>query len=194
MRAAVHHDVALPALALPDVVVHGDAARRLHDPSEAAAAVAGAELRQPDGQAAVRQCAILGAIVPVHACGVVARGLLLAPCRRRRIELAAGASGQPKLAGLRRLHQRQPELAIRGGDLLRLRRYRRDTAVGRIDDRRRALAGALHGTELVVVGAGDIQLAAARTALIAAAVLRAHAVEFGPLLLGEEFLVRKPRR
>src|SRR5882672_7808440 len=32
MRAAVHHDAALPALALSDVVVHGDAARCLHDP------------------------------------------------------------------------------------------------------------------------------------------------------------------
>src|SRR5262249_28663024 len=81
MRAAVHHDGPLPALALAHVVVHRYATRRLHDPAEAAAAIAGAELRQPDGQAAVRQRAILGAVMAVDACCVVAGGKLVTPRR-----------------------------------------------------------------------------------------------------------------
>jgi hypothetical protein len=36
MGASVHDDVALPALALPYVIEDRDAARRLHDPTEAA--------------------------------------------------------------------------------------------------------------------------------------------------------------
>src|SRR6202020_3241536 len=44
VRAAVHHDAALPSLALADVVGDSDAAGRLHDSTEAAAAVAGAAL------------------------------------------------------------------------------------------------------------------------------------------------------
>src|SRR5215813_14103528 len=79
MRAAVHHNAALPALALAHVVVHRDAARRLHDPPEAAAAVAGAELGEPDGQAAVRQRAVLGAVMAVHARRVVAGRELVTP-------------------------------------------------------------------------------------------------------------------
>src|SRR5262245_4991295 len=159
VRAAVHHDGTLPALSLANVVVHRDAARRLHDPPEAAAAVAGAELGEPDGQAAIRQRAVLGAVMAVHARRVVAGGKLVTPRRGCRIVLAAGASGLIELAGLRRLHESKAELAIGGGDLGGLRRHRRDAAVGRIDDRRRALAGALHRAELVVVGAGDVQLA-----------------------------------
>src|SRR5215471_5149687 len=174
MRAAVHHDVALPALALADVVVHRDATRRLHDPAEAAAAIAGPELWQPDGQAAVGQCAILRAIMAVDACRVVARGKLVTPRRGRRIVLAAGTSGLFELAGLRRLHEGKTQLAIGGGDLGGLRRHRRNAAVGRIDDRRRALAGALHGAELVVVGTGDVQLTATLAALVASTALRAY--------------------
>src|SRR5262249_29396532 len=52
--AAVYDDASLPALALTDVVGNRDAPRCLHDPSQAAAAVAGAKFRQPAGQAAVR--------------------------------------------------------------------------------------------------------------------------------------------
>src|SRR5262245_7051699 len=192
MRAAIHHDAALPALALAHVVVHRDAARRLHDPPEAAAAVAGAEFRQPDGQAAVRQRALLGAVMAVHARRVVAGRKLVAPRRGCRIVLAAGASGLIELARLRRLHQGQAEFAIGGDDLGGLRRHRRDAAVGRIDDRRRALAGALHGAELVVVGARDVQLAATLAPFVATAILRPDAVELRPLLVSEEFLVRKP--
>src|SRR5262249_48289449 len=51
MRPSVHHDVALPALALADVVKHRDAAWRLHDAPEAAA-IGGAKLGQPQPQAA----------------------------------------------------------------------------------------------------------------------------------------------
>src|SRR5262249_47601049 len=160
MRAAVHHDGALPALALADVVVHRDAARRLHDPAEAAAAIAGAELRQPDGQAAVRQRAILGAVMTVDARRIVAGWKLVTPRRGCRIVLAAGASGLIELTGLRRPHELKAQLAIGGGDPGGLRRHRRNAAVGRIDDRGRALAGALHGAELVVVGTGDVELTA----------------------------------
>ena len=53
VRAPVHDDVALPPLALTDVVVDRDAARRLDDPAEAA--VVGAEFGQPAGQAALRR-------------------------------------------------------------------------------------------------------------------------------------------
>src|SRR5262249_43630920 len=70
VRAAVHHDVALPALALADVVEHRDATRRLHDAAEAAA-IGGAELGQAAGEAAVGQAAVLRAVVAVHARGVV---------------------------------------------------------------------------------------------------------------------------
>src|SRR5215831_13754350 len=74
VRTAVHDDVALPPLPLTDVVEDRDAAGRLHDPAEAAGR--GPKLRQPAGQAAVRQRAILRTVMPVHARRVVAgRGL-----------------------------------------------------------------------------------------------------------------------
>src|SRR5215475_12897034 len=129
MRAAVHYNAALPALALADVVIHGDAARRLHDPPEAAAAVAGAELGEPDGQAAVRQRAVLGAVMAVHTRCVVTGRKLVTPRRGCRIVLAAGASGLVELACLRRLHEGETELAIGGGNFLRLWCQRRDPAV-----------------------------------------------------------------
>src|SRR5262249_48744632 len=44
VRAAVHDDVALPALSLAHGVEDRDAARRLDDPREAAAAISGAKL------------------------------------------------------------------------------------------------------------------------------------------------------
>src|SRR5215470_1789794 len=53
VRTAAHDDVALPSLALTYIVEDRDAARRLHDPAKAAGRAA--ELRQPAGQAPVRQ-------------------------------------------------------------------------------------------------------------------------------------------
>src|SRR5262249_12630576 len=65
VRAPTHDDVALPPLALTDVVEDGDAARGLHDAAEAANTAA--ELRQPGGQAAVGRRAILRTLMAVHA-------------------------------------------------------------------------------------------------------------------------------
>src|SRR5260370_14167939 len=67
----VHDDIALPALPLTDVVEHRDAARRLHDPPEAASGAA--KLRQPARQAANCQRTVLRTIVVIHTPGVVAR-------------------------------------------------------------------------------------------------------------------------
>src|SRR5580704_9857784 len=69
MRASIHDDVALPPLALPDVVEDRDAARSLHDAPEAAGR--GSELGQSAGQAAIRQLAVLRTIMAIHARGVV---------------------------------------------------------------------------------------------------------------------------
>src|SRR5215470_3273658 len=66
VRAPIHDDVALPPLALTDIVEDRDATRGLHDAAEAANTPA--ELRQPGGQAAVRWRAILRTIMAIHAC------------------------------------------------------------------------------------------------------------------------------
>ena len=62
---------ALPPLPLTHVVEDRDAARRLHDPAEAAGRAS--ELGQPAGQAALRQRTVLRTIVAIHARGGVAR-------------------------------------------------------------------------------------------------------------------------
>src|SRR5262244_793650 len=69
--APVHDDIALPTLALTDVIEDRDAVRGLHDAAEAANAAA--ELRQPGGQAAVGRRAILRTIMAIHASEIVAR-------------------------------------------------------------------------------------------------------------------------
>src|SRR5262245_38275942 len=95
VRASVHDDVALPPLALTHVVSDRNAAWRLHDAAEAAAAVAGAKLRQPEGQAAVGQRAVFWTIMTVYARGVVARRKLVPSLNGRgRIVLAAGTRRQ----------------------------------------------------------------------------------------------------
>src|SRR5215470_18911521 len=88
MGTSVHDDVALPPLALSHIVEDRDAARRLHDPAEAADPAC--ELRQPAGQAAVRRRAVLRTIVAIHACEVVPRSKIRKSRRRHRIVLAAG--------------------------------------------------------------------------------------------------------
>src|SRR5262249_21852738 len=65
VRAPTHDDVALPPLALADVVEDRDATRGLHDAAEAANTAA--ELRQPGGQATVGRRAILRTIMAIHA-------------------------------------------------------------------------------------------------------------------------------
>src|SRR5215471_12404021 len=70
VRAAVHDNVALPPLALADVVEDRDAAGRLHDPPVAAGPAS--KLGQPAGQAAVRQVAVLRTVMAVDRYDVVA--------------------------------------------------------------------------------------------------------------------------
>ena len=154
----------------------------------------GAEFGQPHGQAAVRQRAVLRTVEAIHAAGVVARGQLRTARRRRRVVFAAAAGDRLVLAGLGRLQQREAKFAIGRHDLVRLRRPRRHPAIGRIDDQRRALPGALDRLEHRVVRAGDVELGAALDALVAAQQLRSLLVQIGPLFLGEELLVRVARR
>src|SRR5205085_2954733 len=122
---------------------------------------------------------------------VARRNLVASRDGRRRIVLAAGTSGQLEFAGLRRLHQGKTKVSVGAGNLLSLRRQRRDAAVGWIDNHRRALASALHGPKHVVVSAGDIKLGPTPAALVATGYLRACPVEFRPLGFREEFLLRK---
>src|SRR5438552_5291035 len=79
-----------------------------------------------------------------------------------------------------------------GGQLLSLWRQRRQPAIGRIDNQRCARAGALHGREHRVVGAGDVELGPALHTLVAAQQRRSLLIQFGSLRLGKKFLVRKP--
>src|SRR4029453_851476 len=90
VRAPVHHDVALPALALPHIIEVRDTARRLHAPAEAAGR--GSKLGQPERQAAVRQRAILRTVMAIDADRVVAGGGRGEPRGGRRVILPAGAS------------------------------------------------------------------------------------------------------
>src|SRR4051794_4533300 len=128
MRSIIHHDVALPALALTDIVVHRDAARRLHNAPEAAA-IGGAKLRQPESEAAIRQGAIFRTVMAVDAAGVIARRRLIAQRGRRRIVFASRTSDRVLgLAGLGRLQQSKPIFTLGRGDLLSLRWQRRASA------------------------------------------------------------------
>ena len=68
---SVHHDVALPPLALAHIVEERDATWRLHDPAEAADPAS--KLWQPGGQATLGQRTVLGAIIAIHTPGIVAR-------------------------------------------------------------------------------------------------------------------------
>ena len=99
VRAPVHDDVALPALALIQVVEHRNAAGRLNDSPEAAAEQV-AEV-EPAVQTAVRQWVIFRAIATVEAVeitGVVARRVFGESRRGRGIVLAAGTLGLLVLA------------------------------------------------------------------------------------------------
>src|SRR5215469_9361324 len=99
MGAAIHDDVALPALALTDVIEDRDAAGRLHDAPKTDAA----ELGQAAGQAPLGERRVLRAVMAVHARDVVARRRFLEARRMCRIVLAAVASSLLVLAGLGRL-------------------------------------------------------------------------------------------
>src|SRR5436305_14378566 len=97
MGAPVHDDVALPSLALTHVVEDRDAARCLHDPTEAPTE-RGAKLGQPAGQAALPQRSVLRTVLAIHARGVVAGRKLRVPRRRPWIVLAAAACRELILA------------------------------------------------------------------------------------------------
>src|SRR5712675_1047451 len=121
MGAPVHDDIALPDLPLTDVVEYRDAAWRLHDAAEAAAEC-GSKLGQPARQAALRQTAVLRAVIAVHALGVVARRKVGASRRGRRIILAAATARRLAFACLGRLQQGKTEFPVGGSHLLPLRR------------------------------------------------------------------------
>src|SRR5690348_14993714 len=99
MWASVHNDVALPALALTDVIKHGDAAGRLHNAAEAAA-VGCSEFGQAASEATVRQGAIFRIIVAIHARGIVARRRIRAVHGGRGIIFSAGTGNRLGLASL----------------------------------------------------------------------------------------------
>src|SRR6267154_1687714 len=86
VRTSVHDDVPLPPLPLTHVVEHRDAAWCLHNSAEAPA-VRGSKFGQPSRQTAVRQRAVLRAIMAIHTRRVVARRKLFTQRRARRIVL-----------------------------------------------------------------------------------------------------------
>jgi hypothetical protein len=67
-----------------------------------------------------------------------------------------------------------------------------ECGIGRIDNQRRAGAGVLYSQERGVIGAAHIDRGAALLPRIAAVKRSSLLVQFFPLRLGEEFLVRKP--
>jgi hypothetical protein len=194
MRTSVHDDVALPPLALIQVVEHRDAAGRLHDPAIAPAEQA-AEVGQAAMQAAVRQPVVLrpiAAIETLEVAGVVARRRFREPRRGRWIILASGTDRRLALARVRRLQQSEAKFAIGRLCALRRRGLRRNPAVGRIDDQRRMHADVLDGQEHRVVGAADVERGPALLPRVAAEMRGALLVDLFPLLGGVEFLVRVP--
>src|SRR6185295_5241760 len=110
------------------------------------------------------------------------------PARRRGPVLPARAGGVAVLAGLRCLQEREAELAVGVGALLRFGRERGNPPVRRIDHQRRPLPRVLDGLEDRVVGAGDVAFAADLHALVAAEDRGALPIQFGALFVGERFL------
>src|SRR6266850_6204127 len=109
MRASVHDDVALPALALTNVVEHCDAARRLHDAAKAAAEI-GAEFGEPAGQTTLRRRSVLRTVMAIHSPGgVVAGSSFRTPRRGRRIVFPALTGRLLVLARLGRLQHGETE-------------------------------------------------------------------------------------
>ena len=189
VRASIHDDVALPSLALPDVVEDRDAARSLHDAPETAGRAS--EFGESAGQAAIRQRAVLRTIMAIHARGVVARRKFGKSRRGRRVIFPAAAGHRLVLACLGRLQQSETKLPIGGGHLLCLRRQRRNPAIGRIDDHRGARAGALLDHEQRIVGTGDVELGPALHPPVAAQQRRSPRIQLGSLCLGQILLVRE---
>ena len=76
--------------------------------------------------------------------------------------------------------------------LLSLRCLRRKPAIGGIDNQRRARADVLYSQKHRVVGAADVTRGPALLTRVAAVMRCSLFVQFFPLRLGEEFLVRIP--
>src|SRR5262245_61572175 len=117
MGTPIHDDVALPALALADVVEHRDAARRLHDAAEADAIADRAKIAElwhssPTHQTPHRQGGVLRVVIAIDGRGVVARGRIRIPRRGFWVVLAASTRRLVVLAGLGRLQQDKPEFAF----------------------------------------------------------------------------------
>ena len=87
---------------------------------------------------------------------IISRGPFLKSRRRFWIVGSTGAGRRLFLAGIGRLNQGDTKRQLGGSDLLRLRGRRRQPAIGRIDDQRRARTGALERHELRIIGAGDV--------------------------------------
>src|SRR6266849_1816249 len=186
MWTSVHNDVALPPLSLTNVVEDRDAARRLHDPAEAADPAC--KLRQPAGQAAVRWRTVLRPIMAIHACEVVTGRKFRKTRRGRRIILATVTRRLLIFTRLGRLQQGNAKFPFHSGNLLSRRRQRRKPAIWRIDNPRRARAGAPHGRERRVVGAGHVGLGPALRTPVPAEKGGSLSVQFGALGVGEKLL------
>src|SRR3989454_10250137 len=113
MRAPVHDDGALKTLALADVVVHADAARRLYNPADLVVRPVGpwdpgpvAAGRYVARQTPHDQAVVLRIVGTVHAVHGIDRCGIVKPWRRRRV-LSASADVFSILAGLRRLEKHQ---------------------------------------------------------------------------------------
>src|SRR5260370_24160605 len=130
----------------------------------------------------------------IHPYAAVARGELSAPGRRRRIVFTAGTVAVLEFASVRRLDQSEGKFRLGGDYFLSLCRHWRNSAIGRIDNHRGAHAGVLAGHEQLIVGAVNVEFGPALRTLVFAGERRAHLIQFGPLLGGKIFLVRKSGR
>src|SRR5205807_508588 len=85
-----------------------------------------------------------------------------------------------------------PNRLPNSGGALGFGSLRRQTAIGWIDDHRRARAGALDGQESRVVGAADVICAPTLLTWVVAVMGCALFVQLLPLRFGEEFLACVP--
>src|SRR5207237_1735232 len=113
MRAPVHDDIALETLALADVVVHADAARRLHNLADLVVRPVGtgesgpvAASRYVARQTPHDQAVVFRIVGTVHAVDGIDRCAIMKSWRRRLV-LSASADVFSVLAGLGRLEKHQ---------------------------------------------------------------------------------------
>src|SRR5262249_23068073 len=159
MRAPIDGDRAVPALSLPRVVKDRDRVWRLHNPAEAG------EIRQDRRHAPLAEAPLFRAVGAVDVSTTrnqVGRRVVLerlgSPGRCLRVVLSALASAQFVLASAGGLHEPEGELRPFLLSLQYLRGERRQAAVRRIHDQRRATARVLSKLEDRIVGTGQILL------------------------------------